>query len=155
MAKLKQMKINKCHKIIREIVFNVIFIWVLFVISYTNRNENSFNYKNRIQNSFAGYKNVIINLNLTENILITIHKAEKIFYVILKVKNVKHFWKWVSNDFLSNLVEHETIFNASIRSTYLNFDHYLNDASSILIGYPIIRQLRIQKGTKVFTLYEN
>ena len=43
--RLKQMKIKKCQKIIREIIFNFVFIWVLIVICYTNRNQNSFNYQ--------------------------------------------------------------------------------------------------------------
>ena len=58
--RLKQMKIKKCQKIIREIIFNFIFIWVLIVICYTNRNQNSFNYQNMIKNMFGGYKNVIL-----------------------------------------------------------------------------------------------
>ena len=57
-AKLKQAKINKCHKILREIGFNAIFIWVLIVIAYTNRNRNSFNYQNKIKSEFSSYRKV-------------------------------------------------------------------------------------------------
>ena len=57
-AKLKQAKINKCHKILREIAFNAIFIWVLIVIAYTNRNTNSFNYQNNIKSEFSSFRQV-------------------------------------------------------------------------------------------------
>ena len=55
-------------------------------------------------------------------------------------------WKWISYDFLAVLKENNALYNATIRSTYSNFDAYLDDASSILVGYPILRQLRTRKG---------
>ena len=64
----------------------------------------------------------------------------------LKINTIQEFWQWISRDFLESLKSNETFYNASIRSTYSSFDVYLNDAASILIGYPIIRQLRIKKG---------
>ena len=63
-----------------------------------------------------------------------------------KVNNVESFWTWVSNDFLSYLSHDDSVFDSSIRETYSNFDYYISDASSILVGYPIIRQLRINNG---------
>jgi len=57
-AKLKQLKINKCHKILREIFFNMMFIWVLFVVCYSNRNQYSYNYKDLMKNSFISYQKV-------------------------------------------------------------------------------------------------
>ncbi len=57
-AKLKQLKINKCHKILREIFFNMMFIWVLFVVCYSNRNQYSYNYKDLMKNSFSSYQKV-------------------------------------------------------------------------------------------------
>ena len=57
-AKLKQSKINKCHKILREIAFNFMFIWVLLVVAYISRNSNGFNYQKRTSKTFNGYKNV-------------------------------------------------------------------------------------------------
>lgn len=46
--KKKRMKRRKAGKLVREILFNSIFLWILFVVSYTNKDVNSFNYKNRI-----------------------------------------------------------------------------------------------------------
>ena len=58
-AKIKQLKINKCHKILREIFFNIMFIWVLFVVCYSNRNQYSYNYKESIRHSFKSYEEVL------------------------------------------------------------------------------------------------
>ena len=57
-AKIKNRKIKMCHKILREILFNCMFIWVLFTVSYSNRNENSFNYQNILQRTFSSYETV-------------------------------------------------------------------------------------------------
>ena len=59
-AKLAQLKINKCEQILREIFFNGIFICVLLVITYFNRNLNSFNYQKQVKTSFSGYQQVCI-----------------------------------------------------------------------------------------------
>ena len=46
--KKKRLKRKKAGKLFREILFNSIFLWILYVVSYTNKDVNSFNYKNRI-----------------------------------------------------------------------------------------------------------
>ena len=59
-AKLKQEKINKCQKILKEILFNFLFIWVLLALSYSNRNASAFYYQSSISTTFSGFKNVIL-----------------------------------------------------------------------------------------------
>jgi hypothetical protein len=56
--RIKQRKINKCEQILREAFFNAMFIWVLVVVCYANRNLMSYNYKNQVDKIFSGYKNV-------------------------------------------------------------------------------------------------
>ena len=77
--KLKQKKINKCHKIIKEILFNFMFIWVLFVNFYSSRNANSFNYYELILKNFNEYQNVKFQYLTMKN--------------YLKLKNIPHFIK--------------------------------------------------------------
>ena len=60
--------------------------------------------------------------------------------------NVQDLWSWLANDVIDKLNVNKTLYNASLRTTYANFDSYANDATSILIGYPILRQLRVEKG---------
>lgn len=56
----------------------------------------------------------------------------------------------MSGDFLSYLSHDDSLYNASIRKSYSNFDSFISDASSILVGPPIIRQLRIKNGNYFF-----
>ena len=57
-AKKKQMKINQCQKILREILFTLMLLWALFMVTYSNRNQNTFSYQNHINNTFIGYQHV-------------------------------------------------------------------------------------------------
>ena len=59
-AKLKQFKLKKCHTILREIFFNIMFIWVLSVVCFSTRNQNSYFYKEQMTTSFLNYKIVQI-----------------------------------------------------------------------------------------------
>jgi len=47
MKKLR-LKRRKASKLFREILFNSMFLWILFVVSYSNKDVNSFNYKNSL-----------------------------------------------------------------------------------------------------------
>ena len=50
------------------------------------------------------------------------------------MNNIKSLWEWISNDFYKNLIPN------------------LDEASSILIGYPILRQLRVKKGILFYSM---
>ena len=56
-----QLKRRKASKLFREILFNSMFLWILFVVSYTNKDINSYNYKNSLDNLFLdSFEQVII-----------------------------------------------------------------------------------------------
>ena len=63
----------------------------------------------------------------------------------MKISRIQDLYAWLSGDFLSNLIEDSSLFNSTIRSSYANLSYFINDATSIVVGYPIIRQLRIMK----------
>jgi hypothetical protein len=117
-TKKKFLRIKRCHKMLREIIANFILIAILFSFIYSTKNTNCFYYVTQIQNSFSGYQSV---------------------------KSVQDLYNWLSNDFLTTLIADPSEFNSSIVSTYANFSYYLSDASSFVVGYPILRQLRIMK----------
>ena len=60
------------------------------------------------------------------------------------MNDVNDFWRWISNDYPVRLYANKTLYNSSLRETYSNFDSYVNDATTILIGHPILRQLRVE-----------
>ena len=57
------------------------------------------------------------------------------------VASTKELYAWLTGDLLSSF----------LTSNYSNFTYFLNDASSIVIGYPIIRQLRTIKSKRFFS----
>ena len=57
--KIKQYKRNKCRKIIHEIFINMIFLGVLFLLSYLNVNANSYNYQNHVKSMFVKDEQVL------------------------------------------------------------------------------------------------
>ena len=120
------MRIKQCHKILTEIITNFILIAILFSFIYSTKNKNSYYYATQIQNSFSGYQSV---------------------------KSVQDLYNWLSNDFLTTLMADASEFNSSIRSTYANFSFYLSDASSFVVGYPILRQLRIMKSIYILNFF--
>lgn len=59
----KQLKRRKASKLFREILFNSMFLWILFVVSYSNKDVNSYNYKNSVSKLFLdGFDEVFIHL---------------------------------------------------------------------------------------------
>jgi hypothetical protein len=49
---------NKCQSILKEFSFNLIFLWILFMLCYSNKSQDAFNYQNQQEISFSGYETV-------------------------------------------------------------------------------------------------
>ena len=59
-ARRKQININKCHEILKDILFNLLFLWSLFMVCYSANNiTNSYLYQDFVQNVFSGIENVL------------------------------------------------------------------------------------------------
>lgn len=56
--KIKQTKRTKAKQLIREIVVNIVFVYVLFVACYSNRDETAFNYSTHLKTVFQDFDNV-------------------------------------------------------------------------------------------------
>ena len=56
------------------------------------------------------------------------------------MEKFEDFWHWVSYEFIDKVKATEFYNGAN----YSNIGTYINDTSSILIGYPTIRQIRIK-----------
>jgi len=62
--KKTQSKRRKASKLFREILFNSMFLWILFVVSYSNKDINSYNYKNSISSLILdGFEKVFNHLD--------------------------------------------------------------------------------------------
>jgi hypothetical protein len=58
----------------------------------------------------------------------------------LKVYTVEQFWLWIRESFVSELRVEEWYNGQEVS----NMKEYLNDYSSVLIGYATLRQVRIE-----------
>ena len=52
-AREKRMREVKIWKLLREIASYAMFIWILVIVSYTNKDTNSYNYQILIKNSLS------------------------------------------------------------------------------------------------------
>ena len=123
-AKLKQENEKKCINILKELAFNCLFLTSLVIVCFANKNNMMFSYQNQIA------------LQLNDN-------TNKQF---LNATNAVEFYQWASEYFLLVIKPNKSMF---INDTYFqNNSSYLIDFSSVLVGYPIIRQSRAKKGFK-------
>jgi hypothetical protein len=56
----KAVKMAKSRKLLRELIFNFVFLTTLFVVSYTNKDLNSFSYKNSLETLFLTHFDLVI-----------------------------------------------------------------------------------------------
>lgn len=57
--KLKQSKRKKSKQLLKEIIINFVFLYVLFVACYSNRDENYFTYAGHLKTIFNDYNDVM------------------------------------------------------------------------------------------------
>lgn len=117
----KYSKEKRASSLIRELITYSIFLIVLLVVCYTNKDLQSFNYQNQLKKLFG------VN--------------EKRNNSLEDIVEVSDFWKWSRNVFLNGIKSYNWY-----NSIQTSLNNYLNDHTSFIIGYPIIRQLRVKNG---------
>ena len=56
--KIKQAKRRKAKQLTREIVLNLIFLYVLFVACYSNRDDNAYSFGTKLKSTFKEFDQV-------------------------------------------------------------------------------------------------
>ncbi|XP_033105246.1 polycystic kidney disease protein 1-like 2 [Anneissia japonica] len=112
---------KKLDSILQEIFFHLIFVFVAFIICYAELDSNAHRYKYHLENTFV--------------------KASS--FGVLPFENLSHpgnFWLWMRKIFLPG------VYAPSIsNNSYLdNSDDIMADEMSYILGYPVIRQLRVK-----------
>ena len=59
-VKKEQIKRNRSKQLIKEIIFNAMFLSILFIVAYSTKDKQSFNYKNSIYSTFDKYNQVTL-----------------------------------------------------------------------------------------------
>ena len=106
--KEKYQKEKKAINIIKEITCYSIFLIILFLVCYSNKDLRSFSYKENLENVFSVSKSLV------------------------KVEKIDHLYDWIRNDFLISLYNQKN-------------ENLMKDRTSYLLGFPILRQLRVSK----------
>ncbi|UJR18699.1 hypothetical protein I4U23_005606 [Adineta vaga] len=108
---------------IKEILINLCFLSLLYVIIYSNRDSNAFLQVNHLRKYFLNSRQ--IDLDYT------------------KISTINQYWDWLENSFVDNLRAQQWYNGESPR----NLSGFINDKSNRLIGWATMRQLRIKTTT--------
>ncbi|CAF1191151.1 unnamed protein product [Adineta steineri] len=121
-ASARQERLKEIHmwSIIREISTYFCFFILLCTITYSNQNSNGYFQVNHLQKYF--------------------YNSRQINYDYLKISTINDYWLWLEESFVSNIRAQEWYNGDSPR----NLSGFTNDKTNRLIGWPIMRQLRVK-----------
>ncbi|CAF4120390.1 unnamed protein product, partial [Adineta steineri] len=119
-ARNQRLKEIQMWALIREFLIYFIFATLVFLINYSNREQNSFFQVNHLRAYLLNQRQTTVDYT--------------------KINTIDEYWYWLENSFVSN-IRAQQWYNGDIPQ-YLN--GFLNDKSSRLIGWATIRQLRVK-----------
>jgi hypothetical protein len=122
----------KAWFILRELFFLLLFLGVLYAISFANRDVgNAHRMVNYLRREF---------LKIDHAYPYKYHStAEKKIYVFENIRSIEDYWNWLENVFAWNY--NKTKWNDQIKSRRLNYTR-----TNKVIGFPTLRQLRVKNG---------
>ncbi|CAF1416666.1 unnamed protein product [Rotaria sordida] len=119
-AREQRLKEIQIWSIIREFIIYLIFLILICLITYLNRDQNSFFQVQHLRKYFFNTKQTDYNY--------------------IQISTINKYWNWLENSFISNLRAQQW-YNGD-QPRYLN--GFINDKSNRLIGWSTMRQLRIK-----------
>ncbi|CAF1316632.1 unnamed protein product, partial [Adineta steineri] len=119
-ARDQRLKEIQMWAIIVEYLIYFIFAILVFIITYSNREQHSFFQVNHLRAYLLNQRQTTVDYT--------------------KINTIDEYWYWLENSFVSN-IRAQQWYNGDIPQ-YLN--GFLNDKSSRLIGWATMRQLRVK-----------
>jgi polycystin 1L2 len=118
----RQQRLKEIHmwSILREIFTYLCFLILLYTITYSNQNSNSYFQVDHLRKYL---------FNSGEN-----------DFDYSKISTINDYWNWLEGSFVSNIHAQEWYNGDSPR----NLSGFINDKTNRLIGWPMMRQLRIK-----------
>ncbi|XP_076459182.1 polycystin-1-like [Babylonia areolata] len=119
-ARQKRLNEIQMWSIVREVVIYSFFLWILLVISYRQRNSDTFLYKDTMERVFIMNNETDIDFG--------------------KIRNVDEYWYWAKSGMVNGIRA------GPYYNDYppLMLRGYVNDKVSKILGYAVMRQLRVQ-----------
>ena len=122
-ARAKRIKEVKIMRLLKEIVMFSMFIWVLGIVSYANKDINSYSYQKVIRD--------ILSAELPSG------------FSFDKIKAPNDFWTWTTDILVPALKSSSEYYN----NKPTNLNSYFADYSSYIISYPLMRQVRVENNS--------
>ncbi|KAF6032999.1 hypothetical protein EB796_008701 [Bugula neritina] len=120
----RRLKEMNMHKVIREMIIYCLFLSILAVLSSSTQNVQSYRFKKHMEDVF-------------------IKRGDKFFQDYTKIRNVSNFWYWTRETLIPGLRAAPWYNN----QPPVNLRGFLDDKTSRIMGYAVIRQLRIPPNT--------
>ncbi|CAF1671065.1 unnamed protein product, partial [Adineta ricciae] len=134
-AREERLKEIQMWSIIREFGTYLVFLILIFLISFANREQNSFLQVNHLRNYFLN------TIQLDNN--------------YPKISTIDQCWEWIENIFASKM-RIQPWYNSDVPQ---NLTGYINDKSNRIIGWSVMRQLRVKStkcsGERVISICED
>ncbi|CAG0900605.1 unnamed protein product [Darwinula stevensoni] len=119
-AREKRKREKRMWAILREIMTHTLFMCLILVLSYGNRDPNAFYLKRAMEANLIRIGNEEIDFS--------------------KVSNANDFWKWLHAVVLLE-VRAQPLYNGNAP---WGLRGYMNDGANRVLGYPILRQIRVR-----------
>ncbi|CAM1318005.1 Uncharacterised protein g6863 [Pycnogonum litorale] len=122
-AREQRQKEIKMYAIAKEIFFYLLFLFVVLTISYGNRDPAAISLRQSLESDFL--------------------KPYDWYLSFDKVKSTVRFWNWTTEAFLKEII----VGNWYNGAPPYGLKSFINDKDNILIGIPILRQVRVKKNS--------
>ncbi|UJR17607.1 hypothetical protein I4U23_004503, partial [Adineta vaga] len=118
----RQLRLNEIKTWIslREFFVYFCFLSMLYVLTYSNQNQNAFLQVKHLQNYFFN--------------------EGDLYYDYTNIKTVDEYWAWLENSFVEN-IRAQQWYNEDVPRDLKGF---IDDKSNRLIGWATVRQLRVE-----------
>jgi hypothetical protein len=131
-----RMKEVKAWFILRELFYLLLFLGILYAVSFANRDVvHAHQMVNYLRREF-----LVRDHHYQYNY--TVKKNEKNSYVFENIHSIEDYWNWLENSFVSKILQTRwKDFKNANRTSLSN-----STRKNKLIGNPILRQLRVKNG---------
>ncbi|CAF1616393.1 unnamed protein product [Adineta ricciae] len=131
-ARDKRMKEIRMWEIVRELIAYASFLWILYLVSYSNRDPNAFFLMQHLRED-------LLDLNSQTNGFTQIYRLDQ-------------YWTWVNTAFLPRL-RASNWYNGD-RPT--NLSGFIGDKTNRMLGWTTMRQLRVKPDScSILTAFRN
>ncbi len=148
LKKLREIRLKevKAWFILRELFFLLLFLGILYAICFANRDVvNGHHMVNYLQRDFLGQ-------DYLYQYRYIVKKDGKRNYIFDNIHNIDDYWNWLEKVFVWKYLKTRWSDKVMNKNRTLN-----NTRTNIIIGNPILRQLRVKNGKysaiKIFSFH--